>query len=38
MHMPEGGFFVTEPGRVFATSDGGSRLGKRGTRETKGKT
>lgn len=38
MHMPEGGFFVTEPGRVFTTSDGDSRLGKRGARETKGKT
>lgn len=38
MHMPEGGFFVTESGRVFATSDGGSCLGKRGARETKGKT
>lgn len=33
-----GRFFVTEPGRVFATSDGASRLGKRGARETKGKT
>lgn len=38
MHMPEDGFFVTEPGRVFTMSDGGSRLGKRGARETKGKT
>lgn len=38
MHMLEGGFFVTEPGRVFTTSDGGSRLGKQGARETKGKT
>ena len=37
MHMPEDGFFVTEPGRVFAML-GGSRLGKRGARETKGKT
>lgn len=37
MHMPEDGFF-TEPGRVFAMPDGGSRLGKRGARETKGKT
>lgn len=38
MYMPEGGFFVTEPGRVFAAPSGGSRLGKRGARETKGKT
>ena len=38
MHTPEDGFFVTEPGRVFATPGGGSRLGKRGARETKGKT
>lgn len=33
-----GRFFVTEPGRVFTTPDGGSRLGKRRARETKGKT
>ena len=38
MHMPEDGFFVTEPGRVFATLGGGSRPGEQGARETKGKT
>ena len=37
MHMPEDGFFVTEPGRVFAMSDGGSRLGKRMRERRKGR-
>ncbi len=28
MHMPEDGFFVTEPGRTSAASDGISRCDK----------